>query len=131
MRQIGSIFLIVLVVVNLIASLTEAAPLISEAVFTHHHHGDMAIEAINLDHDEPGNAEQVTLTVATETTPPLCAGDLHVTSRWQNIPAPGAGINDNGAIAIDYGLVIPDDPPRYKLDVPNYDQLRVVLWARS
>lgn len=131
MRQIGSIFLIVLVAANLIASLTGVAALISEAVFTHHRPDDLAIEAINLDRDEPGIAEQITLTVATETTPPLCAGDIHVASRPSGNPAPGAGINDNGAIAIDYGLIVPDDPPRYKLDVPNYDQLRVFLWARS
>jgi hypothetical protein len=92
----------------------------------------MAVEAIRLDRDEPNAAEeQIKLTVAPEIMPPLCAGDLNVMSRWQNNPAPGAGINDNGAIAIDYGLMIPDDPPRYKLDLPKSDQLRVFLWARS
>jgi hypothetical protein len=124
-----SVPILVIIVANLIAYLPVITPLFSPAVFTDHSQRDLAGEAINLDLTPRYVTGEITLKVATKTTLPLCTRRTQ-TKLWpQSRPGLGIAGEVKDRVALDYGLTIPDDPPRFKLNQPNYDQLRVVLWA--
>ena len=104
-------------------------PLFSQPAFTDHSQPDLADEAFNLDLNRPYVTGEIILKVAPKTSPPLCTRRTQAQLWSQSSPGLGITGEVKDSIALDYGLTIPDDPPRFKLNQPNYDDLRVILWA--
>lgn len=129
MRQIVSMLLVVIVVVNVITNLPEALSLISQAFIAgHYSQNDVAVEGINLNFNAPNLNGEITL-VAAPAMQPVCQVDRQVISGWPNNQGSPLGFGDQDSDALNSGRVIPDDPPRYKLDSPDYNQYQIVLWA--